>query len=88
MRKRLKGIQGRVVGNGAGVAALGTLGMSAAIVIWLRAMQGSAVAITTLGGIAVGVVIYGLILILFRLPEIQIFLHWIKRRFPKITPQS
>ena len=86
MRKRLHGIQGRVVSKGAGVAALGTLGMSAAIFIWLQAMQGFTVAIISLGGIVIGVAIYGLILILFRLPEIQIFLHWIKRRFSKTSP--
>jgi len=80
LRRRLKGIQGKELFKGAGVAVLGTLSMSAAIIFWLQAMHNYPVFITTLGGVAIGGAIYALVLILFRVPEIHTLYQWIKQR--------
>ena len=83
LRKRLKGIQGKELAKGAGVAALGTLGMSAAIVLWMYAMQYHPAAVITLGGVAIGGVIYGLLMLVLRVPEIHTLLQWVKRRLSR-----
>ncbi|MGB8213860.1 MAG: murein biosynthesis integral membrane protein MurJ [Anaerolineales bacterium] len=79
LRKRLKGIQGMELLKGTGAAALGTLGMSAAILLWLHAMQNYPAAFITLGGVALGSVLYGLVLFLLRVPELKSLLLFAKR---------
>ena len=71
LRKRLNGIQGKELAKGAGVAVLGTLCMSALIIFWLHAMQHFSAALITLAGVAIGGVIYGLVLFLLRVPELK-----------------
>ncbi len=68
MRKRLKGIQGRDLVKGAGAAILGTLGMSAVIILWLKTMQAYPAALVALGGVILGGIFYLLIIILLRRP--------------------
>jgi len=81
MRKRLDGIKGRDLLKGAGAAILGTLGMSTAIVLWLMYMQPYPAALTALGGVAIGGMIYLLVMILLRVPEIQLLFQAILRKF-------
>jgi putative peptidoglycan lipid II flippase len=88
MRKRLKTIQGREFIKGSGAAVLGTLGMSAVIVLWLQVMPNGSVVITTLGGVALGALTYGLVLMLLRIPEIRSLFQWIKRRLSNINPPA
>jgi putative peptidoglycan lipid II flippase len=83
MRKRLEGMQGRDLLKGAGAAVLGTLGMSTAIVIWLHFMRLYPAAMTALGGVAIGGVIYLLVMILLRLTEIQLLFQAIQRKLIK-----
>ena len=71
LRKRLHGIQARELGKGAGAAVLGTLGMSAGIVFWLQASRHYSTALITLAGVAIGGIIYGLVLLLLRVPELK-----------------
>jgi putative peptidoglycan lipid II flippase len=80
LRKRLKGFQGRELIMGAFSAVLGTLVMSAALVLWLQALHRYPAALTTLGGVVIGSVIYGLVLIVLRVPELRSLFQWIKRR--------
>jgi putative peptidoglycan lipid II flippase len=80
MRKRLRGIQGNSLLKGAGATALGTLGMSAGIVIWLHFMQYYPAALTALGGVTIGVVIYLLVIVLLRVPEIRLLFQIIRRK--------
>jgi putative peptidoglycan lipid II flippase len=83
MRKRLNGIHGSEIATGFGAAALGTLGMAAALVFWLKSMGNYPASVTTLGGVAVGAVIYVLCLRLLRVPELSFVFQVIKRRLSK-----
>lgn len=80
MRKRLGGIHDRDLARGFGSAALGTLGMAAILVAWLRLTGSAPAALTTLGGVAIGGIVYGLALILLRVPEVRTLFAAFKRR--------
>jgi putative peptidoglycan lipid II flippase len=71
LRKRLHGIQVRALAKGIGAAVLGTLVMSTVIYFWLKTGQRYPAAITTLVGVAIGGIIYGLVLLLLRVPELK-----------------
>jgi putative peptidoglycan lipid II flippase len=71
LRKRLHGIQGKELAKGTIAAVIGTLGMSAAIIFWLQSSQHYSAALTTLVGVAIGGIIYGLLLLLLRVPELK-----------------
>jgi putative peptidoglycan lipid II flippase len=83
LRKRLKGIQGKELVKGAGAAVLGTLSMSAVIVFWLQAMRYYPAALTALAGVAVGGAVYGLVLILLRVPEVRSLFQAVSRRLSR-----
>jgi putative peptidoglycan lipid II flippase len=80
MRKWLNGIHGPDIAKGFGAAALGTLGMIAALVFWMRAAGSAHAALTTLGGVAIGGSVYGLILILLRVPEVRSLFEMVRGR--------
>jgi putative peptidoglycan lipid II flippase len=71
LRKRLHGIQARELARGTGAAVIGTLGMSAGIVFWLQASRHYSTALITLSGVAIGGIIYGVVLLLLRVPELK-----------------
>ena len=83
MRRRLDGIHGREIANGFGIAALGTLILGIALVFWLQAMQSHSAALTALGGVAVGGAVYGLVLILLRVPEVRSLFQAVSRRLSR-----
>jgi putative peptidoglycan lipid II flippase len=80
IRKRLNGIHEPDIAKGFGTAALGTLGMSAALIFWMQVMKSHPAALTTLGGVILGGAIYGLVLILLRVPEVRSLFQMVKRR--------
>ncbi len=71
LRKRLHGIQGKDLAKGAGAAVIGTLGMSAAILFWMNNSQNYSATLITLGGVFLGGIVYGLILFLLHVPELN-----------------
>ena len=79
LRKRMKGIHGKELAKGAGAAILGTLGMSAGIIFWLQIAQHYPAALVTLAGVALGGIIYGLILMLLRVPELKSLGKYVQR---------
>jgi putative peptidoglycan lipid II flippase len=81
MRKRLEGILGAHIAKGIAAAALATMGMTAALLFWMWASVSSQAALTTLGGVAIGGTVYGLILILLRVPEVHSLFDMFRRRF-------
>jgi putative peptidoglycan lipid II flippase len=83
MRKRLNGIHGLDIAKGFGAAALGTLGLSAALVYWMRIAGAAPAAWTTLGGVAIGGAVYAAILFALRIPEVGRVVQMIKRRLPR-----
>jgi putative peptidoglycan lipid II flippase len=83
LRKRLHGIQAAQLAKGTGAAALATLAMSVAIIIWLQVMRNYPAAWITLGGTVIGAALYGLVLVLLRVPELHILFNAIQRRLSK-----
>jgi len=80
LRKCLKGIQSKELVKGAGAAGLATLVMSAALVFWMQAVRSHSAALTTLGGVVIGGVVYSLVLILLRVPEVSHLFELVRRR--------
>jgi len=54
--------------------------MSTAIVLWLKYMQPYPAALTALGGVAIGGILYLLVIILLRVPEIHQVIQAIRRK--------
>jgi putative peptidoglycan lipid II flippase len=79
LRKRLNGIQSRDLIKGTAASGIGTLAMSIAIIFWMHASRHYPAALITLGGVAVGGVIYGLALSLLRVPELKSLMNYGKR---------
>jgi hypothetical protein len=59
--------------------------MALAIWGWLSITGGQSIWLTALGGIVVGVGVYGLMIVLLRVPEVKLVFDGIKRRFSKNT---
>lgn len=80
MRRRLNGIEGRHIARGFVACALASLGMTIGLWFWLQAAGSLTRWVVTLGGVLIGGVIYGMGVILLRVPEVQMVLSSIKRR--------
>ena len=80
MRRRLNGIEGSYIGRGFAACALASLGMGIGLWFWLQATGSQARWLVTLGGVAIGGIIYGIGVILLRVPEVQILTSAITRR--------
>ena len=83
LRKRLKGIQGQDLAKGAGAAVLGTLAMSIVILFWLQVVKTHSPALITLGGVAIGVIIYALVMLVLRIPEVGSLIRIVKHRLSR-----
>jgi len=83
MRKRLNGIHGPDIAKGFGIALLGSLGMSAVLILWLRSMGSQSALVTALGGAAVGASVYGLVLVLLRVQEIHSLFEMVRTRIQR-----
>jgi putative peptidoglycan lipid II flippase len=81
MRRRLSGIEGSYIGRGFAACALASLGMGVALWFWIQAGENLPRWIVALGGVALGATIYGIGVLVLRVPEIQIIVQSIKRRF-------
>jgi len=79
--KRLKAMQGKKLAQGTGAALLGALVMSASIVLWLQSMKSCSALITTLGGVVMGGIVYGLTLVVLRVPEVHNAVRALRQRF-------
>jgi putative peptidoglycan lipid II flippase len=90
LRKRLGGIQARELGRGVGAALLGSVVMSAGILLWLRFTAVFPATIwanilKTLGGVTAGGIIYGLVLLALRVPELRSAFMALKLRLARLT---
>jgi len=83
MRKRLGGIEGGRVGRALVQAAAGGAGMSLALATWNQFGGSMNRWIVGLGGVAVGGIVYGAILFLLRVPEIQSLIQFTKRKLKR-----
>lgn len=81
MRRRLHGLEGWRITRGLLQAAAATLGMSAAIWLWSRAV--AAVWLLGLGGVALGALIYFAVIWALKVPELGLLMAGITRRLKR-----
>jgi putative peptidoglycan lipid II flippase len=79
MRLRLKGIHGPIIARGVAVSALGSVGLIAVLLIWKQVAGSDHPALTTLGGVVFGSMVYAFVLFTLRIPEVGSLLQMIKR---------
>ena len=80
MRQRLSGIEGRYLARGFAACALAALGMGVGLWLWNQAAVSLNHWIVALGGVALGGIIYGISVLLLRVPEIQTIINAITRK--------
>jgi putative peptidoglycan lipid II flippase len=80
MRRRLNGIEGNHIARGFIVSALAALGMGIGLWLWIQATGSLARWIITLGGVALGGLIYVFAITALRVPEIQSAIQFVARR--------
>lgn len=80
MRRRLKGLEGERVFQGAWQAILGAGVMGLALWIWLDQTGELSAWIVGLGGVLIGGLIYGLMLLILRVDEVQSLIRIVHRR--------
>jgi putative peptidoglycan lipid II flippase len=83
MRRRLSGLEGRRLLSGLTQALLAGGVMSLALWGWLTLTRGSSVWLVALGGVAAGSLVYGLMLVLLRVPEVKMLFESVKKRLIK-----
>jgi putative peptidoglycan lipid II flippase len=90
MRKRLNGLEGGSVWDAVLRSLIGVAVMGASIWGWMALMQGHSAAVTALGGLVIGAVLYGLGLILLKVPEVGIAVRVLGNMFKRkaINPES
>ena len=80
MRRRLAGLHGRNILAGFGQAGLAALLMGAAIIGWNMLSNNWHVAISSLGGVAAGGAVYGIMLLLLGAKEARQILGLVQKR--------
>jgi putative peptidoglycan lipid II flippase len=80
MRQRLNGIEEGYIRRGLFACAVASLGMGIGLWLWVQAMGSLPRWVVALGGVVIGGIIYGVGVILLRVPEIQILMDAIARR--------
>jgi len=80
MRRRLNGLETRLIGGSMLRSCLSAGGMAAMLVIWLRYTPALPTWLTALGGIAIGGFVYILLLLLLREPQAGRLASAIRRR--------
>jgi putative peptidoglycan lipid II flippase len=80
MRQRLKGIEGNYIARGFAACLLASLSMGFGLWLWIQTAGGLPSWVVTVGGVIVGAVIYGVAVLLLRVPEIQGLINAVLRR--------
>lgn len=83
MRKRLNGIEGKSIADGAWRMGAAGLGMALGLLLWIQVTGGLSRWLVALGGVAVGGTLYGLGVLLLKVPEVQQVLGAVLRRIKK-----
>ena len=71
MQKRLQGLEGTAILKALKSASIATLVMVAVLLLWVRFIPKSSDVFVALGGVTLGLVSYGLMLLLLRVPEVK-----------------
>jgi putative peptidoglycan lipid II flippase len=85
MGRRLEGLEGRRVFQGTWQAVLGTGMMSLALWGWIYQTESLSAWIVGLGGVVIGGIVYGIMLLILRVEEIQSIMSIIQRRIHRLT---
>jgi len=88
MRQRLKGIEGNYIARGFLTCAVASVGMGIGLWLWLQATESLARWIVALGGVVIGGTIYGVGVLLLRVPEIQVLKDAVARRLLRVPTSS
>jgi putative peptidoglycan lipid II flippase len=88
MRRRLEGIEGKYIARGFIACALASLVMGIGLWFWTQAIGSLNDWIVALGGIAVGGILYGMSVLLLRVPEIQTLINALTRRLVRRASPS
>ena len=83
MRRRLNGIEGKSIIDGAWRVGLAGLGMAIGLVLWIQATSGMTWWLIALGGVAVGGIIYLAGVVILKVPEIKLLTSAVSRRLKK-----
>jgi len=83
MHKRLDGIEGKSIWDGAWRVGLASFGMAISLLFWIQLSGGMNRWIVTLGGVAIGGVIYLLGVVILKVPEIKMVISAVRRRILK-----
>ncbi len=80
MRTRIHGIEGGSLLRGFWAAALAGMGLLMSLIIWMRLTVDQPVALTAIGGVVVGGMIYLAVIWVLRVPELTLIISAISRR--------
>ena len=80
MRRRLNGIEGRSIADGAWRVSLAALEMGVGLWLWIQVTAEMDRWLVALGGVALGAVLYSAGVILIKVPEIIIIIDALKKR--------
>jgi putative peptidoglycan lipid II flippase len=83
MRRRLNGIEGKSIADGAWRVGLAGLGMAVALWAWIQVTVGLSRWMVTLGGVALGAAIYFAGVVVLKVPEVKTILNAVVRRLKK-----
>jgi putative peptidoglycan lipid II flippase len=85
MRRRLNGIEGKSIADGAWRVGLAGLGMGIGLLFWIQATGGMTRWLVSLGGIIIGGVVYLAGVTILKVPEIKMITNVIARRLLRRT---
>jgi putative peptidoglycan lipid II flippase len=80
MRRRLNGLEGKRILKGTAQALLAALVMGVTVWGWLGVTSGQPAWLVAIGGVILGSLVYGLIILLLRVPEMLMILGIVKRK--------
>lgn len=83
MRRRLKGLEGTAIFNAAAKSALAAGGMGLVLIIWLGQFGGLPAAVLVAGGLAAGVLVYSILILLLGVPEVRQGVTFVRARLKR-----
>jgi putative peptidoglycan lipid II flippase len=83
MRRRLNGIEGASIADGAWRVSLAALGMAIGLWFWVQATGGMNRVLVALGGVALGGIVYLVGVTVLKVPEIRMLTGAVMRRIRK-----
>ena len=83
MRKRLNGIEGKSIADGAWRVGLAGLGMAISLWMWIQLSGSLNRWLVALGGVALGGIIYALGVAILKVPEIKMLTRAVSNRIKR-----